>query len=154
MSSQQTIHNLMMQLGPVFKLHQVTEFAEDLSWHIVIDESTRMDIEFDEKGDRLILTADVAAVKMQAREKTFELLLRYNYLTTEHGGVRAALDGTPGRVVLMVEMPCCNLEISRLCCVLQNLRTVVDGWRTVLVSIASGVISSKESYAMAGMIRG
>jgi hypothetical protein len=60
----------------------VIEFTEDRSWHLVFDASTTIDVDYDEGGDRLMLTANVAALAADAREKSFGALLRYNYLWT------------------------------------------------------------------------
>ncbi|MBS1196605.1 MAG: type secretion chaperone, CesT family [Proteobacteria bacterium] len=154
MSSQRAIHELMAQVGPVLDLDRVTEFAEDQTWHLVFDESTSVDVEYDDDGNRLMLTGDVGAVPSQSREKAFEALLRYNYLWTEHGGVRGALDGSAGNVVMMVEMTASGLDITRLCSVLQNFRAVVEGWRDVLTSIADGSNVSEAPFNSPGMIRG
>jgi hypothetical protein len=153
MSSWQAVHDLIARVGPALDLQQVIEFTEDRSWHLVFDASTTIDVDYDEGGDRLMLTANVAALAADAREKSFGALLRYNYLWTEHGGVRAALDGSPGNVVLMIETPASGLEISRLCNILQNFRNVVEGWRVVLASIASGGAVSNAPFASEGMIR-
>jgi hypothetical protein len=153
MSSWQTVHELIAQVGPVLDLRQVTEFAEDRTWCLVFDASTGIDVDYDERGDRLVLTANVAAVAGHAQAKSFEALLRYNYLWTEHGGVRAALDGSPGNVVLMIETPASGLEISKLCNILQGFRAAVEGWRGVLASIASGRAASDTLAIADGMIR-
>jgi hypothetical protein len=153
MSSERAVHELMLQVGPVLDLEQVTEFAEDHAWRLVFDAATAIDIEYDSYADRLVLTADVAPVELHAREKTFEAMLRYNYLWTEHGGVRAALDGAPGRAVLMIEMPASGLEMTRICAVLKNFSAVVEGWRGVLASIATAGGASDAPFNATGMIR-
>jgi hypothetical protein len=153
MSSWQAVHDLIAQVGPVLDLQQVTEFAEDQAWCLVFDTSTRVDVDYDEHGDRLVLTANVATVEAHAQAKSFEALLRYNYLWTQHGGVRAALDGAPGNVVVMIETPASGLEISKLCSIVQGFRATVDGWRGVLASIASGGAASDKLVISDGMIR-
>jgi hypothetical protein len=153
MSSWQAVHDLMTRVGPVLDLQQVTEFAEDQAWRLVFDASTGVDVDYDGRGDRLVLTATVAAVEAHAQAKSFEALLRYNYLWTQHGGVRAALDGAPGNVVLMIEVPAAGLDVSKLCTILQGFRAVVEGWRGVLASIASGSAASDTLVFSEGMIR-
>jgi hypothetical protein len=74
-------------------------------------------------------------------------------LWTQHGGVRAALDGAPGNVVLMIETPAAGLEVSKLCNILQGFRAAVEGWRGVLSSIASGGTASDTLQFSEGMIR-
>lgn len=152
MSSQQAVHDLMAQIGPVLELAQVTEFADDASWRLVFDADTQMDIEYDPQGERLMITGNLAA-EPQNREKAFEALLRYNYLWTAHGGVRAALDGVPGKLVLMLEMPTARLEMSHLCAVLQNFRTVIDGWRAILKGNTSTQAADELPVDWTGIIR-
>jgi len=138
MSSQEAIHDLIAQIGPILDLAQVTVFPEDSCWRAVFDAATWIDVEYEAAGDRLVLTGTVGPVEESARQRSYEALLRYTYIWTEHGGVRAALDGTPGNVVLMVELPAAGVDLPRLCQVLQNFRGVVGGWRELLVTIGSG----------------
>ncbi|SDG76746.1 type III secretion system chaperone [Propionivibrio dicarboxylicus] len=152
MSSQQTLRDLMTEIGPLLDLAQITEFSEDASWHLVFDTDIHMDIEYDPKGERLMITGDLSELP-QERENTCVALLRYNYLWTEHGGVRAALDGVPGRLVLMLEMPVARLEISRLCAALRNLRTVIETWRAILSGKTSAREAAEQVITMAGIIR-
>jgi hypothetical protein len=153
MPSQQTIHDLVAQIGPVIDLAQVTAFPDDAAWRMVFDATTWIDMEYDDAAARLVFTGTVGPVDEGARPRTYEALLRYAYLWTEHGGVRAALDGTPGNVVLMFEMPATDVDLPRLCQVLQNLRTVIDGWREVLPAIASGSATPGQEIIPMNMIR-
>lgn len=152
MSSQQAVHDLIVLVGPTLDLAQVTEFEEDAAWRLVFDESIWVDLEYDDEGDRLILTGMVGAVAEAARARAYEALLRYNYLTTEHG-VRAALDGAPGDVVLMVEMPAADADLPLLCQVLRDFRVVVEGWREALGSIAAETSSQGFEQLPVNMIR-
>jgi len=42
MPSQQTIHDLVTQIGPVIDLAQVTAFPDDAAWRMVFDAATWM----------------------------------------------------------------------------------------------------------------
>lgn len=152
MSSQHAIHDLMVQIGPVLDLSQVTEFPEDASWHIAFNADIGMDIEYDPDCERVMITGDLGA-EPQNREKVYAALLHYNYLWTVHGGVRAALDGLPGRLVLMLEMPISHLEMSHLCAVLQNFRTVIEGWQDILKDNTAKNEVAVLPIHMAGIIR-
>lgn len=152
MPSQQAIHDLMAQIGPVLDLAKVTEFSEEASWHLAFDADIGMDIEYDPDGERVMITGGIAAEPTN-REKVYEALLHYNYLWTEHGGVRAALDGLPGHLVLMLEVPISRLEMSYLCAVLQNFRTVIEGWQVILKDNAIKKETAVLPIHMTGIIR-
>jgi hypothetical protein len=109
--------------------------------------------EYDEPGARLVLTGTVGAVAEHARARAYEALLQYTYIWPEHGGVRAALDGPQGMVVLMLELPLAGLEISRLSSVLQNFRGVIEGWRGILASITAGGGETSVAFPPSGMTR-
>lgn len=153
MNSTQAIHELMVEIGPILDLQQVTEYAEDSAWLLVCDDETRIDAEYDQANERLMLTGDVAVVAEHARAKVYEALLQYNYLWTEHGGVRAALDASQGMVVLMFELQVAALDISRLSSVLLNVREVVEGWRRILASIEAGGDGADVIHPAPGMVR-
>ena len=154
MSSMQAIHELMAQAGPILDLLQVTEYADDRAWTLVFAEDSRVDVEYDETGDRLVLTSEIGTIPQGAREKAYEALLHYNYIWPVHGGVRSAVEPATGGVVLMIDLAAGDLEISRLASVLQNFRTVADGWRGVLAGIPAGGTGKVEvGMPSGGMIR-
>lgn len=153
MSSQQAIHDLIAQIGPILDLAQVTAFPEDACWRAVFDAATWIDVEYEAAGDRLVLTATVGPVEESARQRSYEALLRYNYIWTEHGGVRGALDGTPGNVVLMIEMPAAGVDLPRLCQVLQNFKVVVEGWRELLGTIGNGAVPARFDALVTTMLK-
>lgn len=153
MASKQAIHELMVQIGPVLDLAYVTEFADDNAWMVAFDTATQIDLEYDEAGARLVLSADLAEVPEPAKSRAHELLLEYNYLWSEHGGVRAAIDAPRSMVVLMLDLRAEELEVSRLCGVLQNLRVIVEGWREALAAIAAREEPANFALPVATMIR-
>ena len=153
MSSQQAIHDLMGQIGPVLDLAQVTSFPDDACWRAVFDGGSWIDLEYDAAADRVVFTGNVGPVEEGARQRTYEALLRYSYAWTEHGGVRAALDGAPGNVVLMIEVAADSLDLPRLCQVLQNFKGVIEGWREVLAAIAGGAAPDRFDPLTTNMLR-
>lgn len=138
MTTSQTVHDLMAQIGPVLDLAQVTEFAADDAWTLVFDDGQRVYAEFDDAGQRLVLTAEVSAVEEHTRARACEALLRWNYLWGSHGGVRAALDGAPGKVVLLLDLPLSGLELPQLCGVVRALGETADRWRDAFGSLGAG----------------
>src|SRR5436190_23609242 len=68
MSSQQAVHDLMAQVGPLMdEVERVTEHADLGAWVVVFEARTRIDVACDEEGARLVLTTEVAAVEEHAR---------------------------------------------------------------------------------------
>lgn len=151
MSLQETAHHLMGEIGPLLDAERVTEFAEESAWSVGFSEGTAVHVELDDSAGRLVLTSDVAAGGRPAG--VYELLLRYNYLWTGHGGLRTALAGPDGPVVLMFELPVAGLEASRLCDVLANFRRAVEGWREILDGRARGDGASEPGPVGSGFIR-
>ena len=64
----------------------------------------------------------------------YELILQYNARWKETGGVRLALDGPEGSVVLAYDMPLAGLDLPRLQTVIRNFRDTLDGWRKIVAA--------------------
>src|SRR5437868_12105859 len=109
MASQQSIHDLVAQIGGMLDVEAVMEFEQERAWMVAFDPGTRIDLEYEDESQRLMLTGNVAGVEQHLRAKAYEALLQYTFLWTEHGGVRAAIDPTQDVVVLMVEVSAIDL---------------------------------------------
>jgi len=150
--SAQAIGDLMARVGPLLDLHQITAFPEDLSWALFFDESTRLDVDYDEARSRAVVEGVVGAVEEHARLRVHTMLLQYNYLWRQHGGVRAALEGAPGDLVLLLDLPP-NVDLPTLCGILQNFRNVVEEWRRAVANANSDGGSTAGADPSAGFLR-
>jgi hypothetical protein len=130
--------NLMAQVGPTLELARVTAYADDNACSLVFDDDAgrTIDAEWNASTESVVLTAEVTTVPTAARARAFEVLLQYNYLWSEHGGVRTALANASGDVVLLFDLPLAGLDLARLCEVLTNLNAIAASCRTVLAAVA------------------
>lgn len=131
------LQRLVAQAGPALDLARVTAYEGDHAWSLVFDDGrgSTIDVEWDSVAERAMFTAEVSIIPAGARLPAFELLLQYNYLWGEHGGVRTALTGSEGDVVLLFDLPLADLDLPRLCEVLSNLHAIAASFRTVLARV-------------------
>jgi hypothetical protein len=130
--SKDAIHQVMREIGPVLDLMQVSAYGERDAWLVAFGGGAVFDIEYDAGLNRLVMTGVIGEVAEHARSRVYEVLLQYNYVWTETGGVRMALDGTPGRVVMMFELPAAEVHLALLGEVLMNMAQVRNTWRHIL----------------------
>ncbi len=140
MTQKQTIHQLILEaadeLGRPARSVRACETRE--AWEFTIAPGIILDIEIDRTEDRLIFTGDVCEVPEASRSIMYEVLLQYNYLWTETGGVRMALGDTAGQVVMMFELPLAGLQTPRLMHALANMGHSQRAWRQILTLITLG----------------
>lgn len=132
MNSKESVHQLMREIGPLLDLREVSAFEERDAWLVAFEAGPVFEIDYDAGLNRVVITAVVAEVAEHARLRIYEILLQYNYVWTETGGVRMALDGSPGKVVMMFELPAAELHLSMLAEVLTNLAQIRGAWCQVL----------------------
>src|SRR3569832_52670 len=82
--------------------------------------------------NRILLVLAVVRLDGPAPAVNYERLLRYNYFLREAGGLRVALDGAPGRVVLMLDLAADTADASQLAAVMRDLLPVRNAWIEIL----------------------
>jgi hypothetical protein len=156
-ASKEHVHSLMADLGPLLELLEVTEFAKENVWTLVVDEQTTVFADYDDGFGRVTLSADVAEVPPGGRERLYELLLTYNNQWSETGGVRMGLDAPGGSVVQMVDLPADGLDLPQLQAVVGNFVDKIRAWREIVAKSGDGLglrDTGPEDPFMSGMIRG
>jgi hypothetical protein len=121
----EALHALNLPAGAAYP-------GETHAWHIALDESSGLDIEYDDAQDRFVITADVGKVAPSTRLASYGILLQYNHLWSETGGVRMALDGSTDQVLAMLDAPLAQLDASRFAAVLASMASVRRTWAQVL----------------------
>src|SRR5262245_10352205 len=132
MARKQQIQDLMAAIGPMIDPLAVSEFEAENTWTLQIDEDTLLIIDLDEKQDKLVFTTEIG-VPTGDRVALNERLLCLNYHWDTTGGVRMALDGPQGAVVQLFDLPCAELEPSRLARVIANFLDTARAWRAIVV---------------------
>jgi hypothetical protein len=148
------VQSLMRAVGPQLDLLEVTEFDEQNVWTLVVDEATVLFADYDDAQARLVLSADVARPPGTERQSLYELLLRYNNLWPETGGVRMALDEADGNVGQLFDLPVADLDLPRLQAVISGFVATLLGWREIVGRPVAGTAEPPFSPMLGGMVRG
>jgi hypothetical protein len=133
-------HDLMLQVGDMLDLPQVTEFAENNSWLLVTKDNIAVSVELDSDNGRLMLTATVGAPSRE-RPADLETLLVHNMAWRETGGVRFALDQPGGEALLLFDVALAGLDASRLQALVGDLAAKAAVWRAYLARSGAGAES-------------
>jgi Tir chaperone protein (CesT) family len=142
-------HDLMVQVGEMLDLPQVTEFAERQSWLLVTKNNTSVSIELDGDSGRLVLTAS-AGSPSRDRPTDLETLLVHNLAWRETGGLRFALDQPGGEALLLFDVAMAGLDASQLQALVGDLAAKAAIWRTYL---SRSDEAAPPPYAFETMIR-
>jgi hypothetical protein len=107
------------------------------TWHVAFDDATCFDIQYDERGRRIMITGNVGIVAEPARAQIYPTLLQYNFIWQQTGGVRMALDPATEQVVAMFELPASGLGPSHLSQALSSMAGVRRAWAEILLESAN-----------------
>ena len=110
---------------------QVAATSADHSCRITVG-NAQFDAVHEPGVNRILLVLGVVRLDATAPAVNYERLLRYNYFLRESGGLRMALDGTPGRVVLMLELAADTADASQLAAVMRDLLPIRKAWIEIL----------------------
>ena len=102
------------------------------AWQVDLDEGRYLDVEYDDSLRRLVITGGIGAAAEHARPALYETLLQYNFIWTETGGVRMAVDASTNQVVMMFEVAVSELDTSKLAMVLGNMAASQRGWQEIV----------------------
>jgi hypothetical protein len=122
------VRDLMKAIGPIADLYSVDEAADGTSWQLLVDDEFALIVEYDEKNEVFVFTADAAQPDDFNRTKFFELLLQYNRHWPETGIVMA-LDNMTGMLVQIYRRTAIGLEISALSTIVHCLAEKARQWR-------------------------
>lgn len=156
MPSFEHIHNLMVEVGELMDLPQVSEFAEQRSW-LLVTEGGPVAVDYDEAADRVLLTAPAGTPSPAGREALYEALLVHNGQAPDMRGVRLGLEEPDGEVVLTTERPGAGLDAGQVRSLLEGLAAAAEVWRD-RVERADGAGSTTAEWqggaSQPGMVRG
>ena len=145
MRTKEQVHQLIHESASGLELLQLSTRHDRDAWLIEFDEETTIDVEFDAEADRLVLAAGVLEVPEAKRSSIYEMLLQFNFLWPQTGGVRMALDGMPGQVVMLFDLPDPAMGCTQFRRVLTNMAILQRSWRRILREIGSAAADGAPS---------
>jgi hypothetical protein len=120
---------LMQELGPQTPEIDAVLQQDDSNWVLVFEDETSIVIEWADTPARLVLTSSLGRANEDAQLGIYETLLSYNLLWQETGGVRMAIDGPQGEVMMIYDLFDDHLTVADLQTVVLNLTSIAGIWR-------------------------
>lgn len=107
---------------------------DDLSWDIFFDEDRLVEAYLDEEAEKLVLTTELGTPAEADAARLYPLLLQYNDLWRETSGLRMALDGPGGAVIMIYDVSLAKLDVILLRNILENYDATAKAWKALIAS--------------------
>ena len=132
MSSFERVQVLMSEIGPILELRGILEMTDGDRWVLDLDGEHAIVVEYRPADDRLFFTAEVGIPAPEARPVCYELLLAYNAMWRETGGVRMAVNGEDGAVLQIADITAGDIDSAALSAILENFIGKLVEWTDIL----------------------
>lgn len=119
---------MMEEIGPSMSEIEAVIQSEEKNWAIQFDDQSIIMLEWADNPDRVVLTAMLGTPTESMQLSVYETLLCYNLLWKDTGGVKMALSGPGGELVLLYELFSVNLSLNELQTVLANFVSIAQVW--------------------------
>ena len=119
---------MMEEIGPAMAEIEAVIQSEEKNWAIQFEDQSIVMLEWAENPDRVVLTAMLGVPSETMQLSVYETLLCYNLLWKDTGGVKMALSGPGGELVLLYELFASNLNRNELQTVLINFVSISQVW--------------------------
>lgn len=124
---------MMQEIGPSLPDIEAVIQSEDMNWAIQFSDQSIVMLEWVEDPDRVVLTSLLGVPSESMQLSVYETLLCYNLLWKDTGGVKMALSGPNGELVVIYELFSTDLTLNDLQTVLTNFVSIAQIW-TVYVT--------------------
>lgn len=131
MNDNHRIDALMQELGPLLQPEEIVAHEEECAWLIAMDEEIGIEVVHDDEQRRLVFHLHLSPVPEERQLEIYRMMLVYNYLWTETGGLRMALDSSGG-ATLLYEHPVLELDATSLKDVISNFAEQGRIWQAVI----------------------
>ncbi len=132
MSNAGLVRDLMSEIGPILELRGIVEINGEAKWVLDLDGEHAVVVEHAAADDRLFFTAEAGVPEPAARLVCYELLLAYNALWRQTGGVRMAVNGEDGAVLQIADVAVEGLDAAALAEVLENFFGKLGEWMDII----------------------
>lgn len=134
MAGLEQIRAMMDELGPATRMVEEVRQYEDNGWAVVCGENTIIELQFDGGPGKLVFSTDLGKPEENQRLAVYEMLLTYNFLWEDTGGVKMALDRPGGHVVQLYDLDAAELDLGTLQTVLDNFTEKARFWAEVITT--------------------
>ena len=119
---------MMEEIGPSMPEIEAVIQNEEKNWAIQFEDQSIITLEWSEKPERVVLTSLLGIPSESMQLSVYEALLCYNLLWKDTGGVKMALSGPGGELVLLYELFVSQLSLNELQTVLSNFVSIAQVW--------------------------
>lgn len=119
---------MMEEIGPAMPEIDAVIQSEQENWAIQFEDQTIVTLEWAEKPDRVVLSAMLGIPSESMQLSVYETLLCYNLLWKDTGGVKMALAGPNGELMLLYELYVSDLMLNEMQTVLSNFVSIAQVW--------------------------
>ncbi len=136
---------MMEEIGPAMPEIEAVIQSEEKNWAIQFEDQSIVMLEWAENPDRVVLTAMLGVPSESMQLSVYETLLCYNLLWKDTGGVKMALSGPAGELVLLYELFASNLNRNELQTVLINFVSISQVWSVYVTGEGDQQVSNLPS---------
>ena len=127
-SNLERIQIMMEEIGPNMPEIEAVIQSEEKNWAIQFDDQSIVMVEWTDRPDRVVLSAMLGTPAEKMQLSVYETLLCYNLLWKDTGGVKMALAGPGGELILLYELHASELSLNELQTVLSNFTSIAQVW--------------------------
>ncbi|ELB2151581.1 type III secretion system chaperone [Vibrio parahaemolyticus] len=120
------INILLAELGDSLNLERVTEFEYQM-WSLCFSEDNAIDVQFVQEKNEVLVSKSLVVEKDILTADKLQVLLEYNFLYRETGGVQFCINPTTKDILLQIAITA-DTEISQLANVISQLNELSDTW--------------------------
>jgi hypothetical protein len=136
---------MMEEIGPSMSEIEAVIQSEEKNWAIQFDDQSIVMLEWAESPDRIVMTAMLGTPTESMQLSVYETLLCYNLLWKDTGGVKMALSGPGGELVLLYELFSGNLTLNELQTVVSNFVSIAQVWSVYVTGDSDQVAPASPS---------
>ncbi len=126
--SLERIQIMMEEIGPSMPDIEAVIQSEEKNWAIQFEDQSIVMVEWADRPDRVVLSAMLGTPSEKMQLSVYETLLCYNLLWKDTGGVKMALAGPGGELILLYELHASELNLNELQTVLSNFASIAQVW--------------------------
>jgi hypothetical protein len=119
---------MMEEIGPAMPEIDAVIQSEEENWAIQFEDQSIITLEWALKPDRVVLSTILGIPSESMQLTVYETLLCYNLLWKDTGGVKMALAGPNGELMLLYELYMSDLTLNDMQTVLRNFVSIGQVW--------------------------
>jgi hypothetical protein len=119
---------MMEEIGPAMAEIEAVIQSDDKKWAIQFEDQSIIMLEWTERPDRIVLSSMLGIPSETMQLSVYEALLCYNLLWKDTGGVKMALAGPGGDLMLLYELYVDQLMLNDLQIVISNFSSISQVW--------------------------